>query len=90
MSPKRTADVICCLDASGSMEPCIEGVKPHIASFFEKLSGVGKSEHEVIAGLASINFDELMHGIGRSVSVPKTLQQSAEPTVQRELHGQRY
>jgi hypothetical protein len=55
---------------------------------YEELSEVDKSEYEVIAGLASINFDELMSGIGKSVSVSQTSQQSAEPTVQRELYGQ--
>ena len=88
MSTKGTADVIFCLDASGSMGPCIEGVKSHIAGFAEKLSEVDKYEYGVITGLASINFDELIYGIGRSVSVSQTSQQSAEPTVQRELHGQ--
>ena len=55
---------------------------------YEELSEVDKSEYEVIAGLSSINFDDLMSGIGKSVSVSQTSQQSAEPTVQRELYGQ--
>jgi len=55
---------------------------------YEELSEVDKSEYEVIAGLSSINFDDLMSGIGKSVSVSQTAQQSTEPTVQRELYGQ--
>ena len=55
---------------------------------YEELSEVDKSEYEVIAGLESINFNDLLSGIGKSVSVSQTSQQSSEPTVQRELYGQ--
>ena len=56
---------------------------------YEELSEVDKSEYEVVAGLSSINFSNLLAGIGKSVSVSQTSQQSVEPTVQRELYGQR-
>lgn len=37
MSTKGIADVVFCLDASGSMSPCIDGVRRHIIDF---LSGI--------------------------------------------------
>jgi hypothetical protein len=37
MSTRGVADVVFCLDASASMEPCIEGVKAHIGDFVEGL-----------------------------------------------------
>lgn len=55
---------------------------------YEELAEVDKSEYEVIAGLSSINFSDLLAGIGKSVSVSQTSQQSSEPSVQRELYGQ--
>lgn len=35
---KGIADIVFCIDASGSMEPCIEGVKNHIKKFIDGLS----------------------------------------------------
>ena len=32
------ADIVFCIDASGSMEPCIEGVKEHIEKFIDGVS----------------------------------------------------
>ena len=55
---------------------------------YEELSEVDKSEYEVVDGLSSINFSNLLAGIGKSVSVSQTSQQSSEPTVQRELYDQ--
>jgi len=55
---------------------------------YEELAEVDKSEYEVIAGLSSINFSDLLAGIGKSVSVSQTSQQSSEPSVQRELYDQ--
>lgn len=55
---------------------------------YEELSEVDKSEYEVVVGLSSINFINLLAGIGKSVSVSQASQQSAKPTVQRELCGQ--
>jgi hypothetical protein len=57
--------------------------------FYEEISEVDKSEHEVVAGLSSINFINLLAGIGKSASVSQASQQSAKPTAQRELYGQR-
>jgi hypothetical protein len=35
---KGVADIVFCIDASGSMEPCIEGVKKHIEKFLDGVS----------------------------------------------------
>jgi hypothetical protein len=35
MSTKGIADVVFCLDASGSMQPCIDGVRAHIFDFLD-------------------------------------------------------
>jgi len=35
---KGIADIVFCIDASGSMEPCIEGVKNHIEKFLDGVS----------------------------------------------------
>ncbi|MBI5409174.1 MAG: VWA domain-containing protein [Nitrospirae bacterium] len=35
---KGVADIVFCVDASGSMSPCIDGLKDHIASFLEGIS----------------------------------------------------
>ena len=55
---------------------------------YEELSEVDKSEYEVIDGLSSINFNNLLSGIGKSVSVSQTSQQTDEPVIERELYGQ--
>jgi len=55
---------------------------------YEELAEVDKSEYEVIDGLSNIDFSYLLSGIGKSVSVSQTSQQSAEPIVPRELYGQ--
>lgn len=38
MSTKGVADIVFCLDASGSMEPCFKGVRDHIGAF---VAGLG-------------------------------------------------
>ena len=55
---------------------------------YEELSEVDKSEYEMIDGLSSVNFNNLLSGIGKSVSVSQTSQQSVEPTIKRELYHQ--
>mgnify|MGYP000397955109 CR=1 FL=1 len=55
---------------------------------YEELAEVDKSEYEGIEGLSNIDFSYLLSGIGKSVSVSQTSQQSAEPIVPRELYGQ--
>jgi hypothetical protein len=40
MSTKGVADIVFCLDASGSMSPCFKGVKDHIGAF---VAGLGTS-----------------------------------------------
>ena len=55
---------------------------------YDELAEVNKSEYEVIDDLFSINFSHLLAGIGKSVSVSQTSQQSTEPKARRELYGQ--
>jgi hypothetical protein len=57
-------------------------------SVYEELAEVNKSEYEVIDDLLSIDFSHLLAGIGKSVSVSQTSQQSTEPKIRRELYSQ--
>ena len=38
-STKGVVDVVFCLDASGSMEPCIDGVRRNVGAFIDGLGG---------------------------------------------------
>jgi len=44
---KGVVDVVFCLDASESMEPCFDGVKNHISSFVEGLRADGQQQWDV-------------------------------------------
>jgi len=41
MTTRGVADIVFCLDASGSMAPCIDGVRSHIEAFVEGLKSTG-------------------------------------------------
>ena len=47
MSTKGIADVVFCLDASGSMQPCIEAVKRHITDFVAGLTSNGQQKWDL-------------------------------------------
>jgi hypothetical protein len=36
------ADIVFCLDASASMQPCLDGVKKHLGAFFDGLAAAGQ------------------------------------------------
>jgi hypothetical protein len=44
MSTKGIADIVFCLDASGSMQPCIDAVKSHIEEFLAGLKSNGQMQ----------------------------------------------
>ena len=64
MSTKGVADVVFCLDASDSMQPCIDSVKTHISSFLEGLKSDRQRSWDV-------RFDFLAHyaGLGEGGNV---------------------
>lgn len=47
MSAGGIADVVFCLDASHSMEPCLDGVKSHLVDFVAGLGGASGAEWDV-------------------------------------------
>lgn len=59
MPGRGRADVVFCLDSSGSMEPCIEGVKAHIGSFVKGLEAGQQGSWDV-------RFEVLSHRAGGS------------------------
>ena len=61
MSTKGTADVVFCLDASGSMGPCIEGVKSHIASFVDGLKRLANDDDKQYAPMMNDLMGQLEH-----------------------------
>jgi hypothetical protein len=59
MSTRRTADIVLCLDASGSMRPCIDAVKKHLGDFVDSLSGDAQIRWD-------LRFDFLAHAAGET------------------------
>jgi hypothetical protein len=47
MSTRGIADVVFCLDASASMQPCIEAVKRHISDFITGLTSNGQQKWDL-------------------------------------------
>ncbi|HNX19766.1 MAG TPA: VWA domain-containing protein [Acidobacteriota bacterium] len=65
MSARGVADVVFCLDRSGSMLPCLEAVKAHIADFVRGLGADGQRQWD-------LRFDFVAHyaaGNGRGGAV---------------------
>src|SRR5688572_3919910 len=54
MTTKRVADVVFCIDASNSMQPCIDAVRKNLAQFVSGLQSGGQSTWDV-------RFDFLAH-----------------------------
>lgn len=54
MSTKGVADIVFCLDASGSMSPCFEGVRKHVTAFIEGLRSSGQMAWD-------LRFDYVAH-----------------------------
>ncbi len=47
MATRGVADIVFCLDASGSMSPCFEGVRSHVGDFIKGLNSGGQSVLDV-------------------------------------------
>lgn len=62
MSTKGTADVIFCLDASASMQPCIEAVKRHITDFITGLTANGQSKWDLRLDFVANQVSEMSNG----------------------------
>lgn len=54
MSARGVADVVFCLDRSGSMQPCLEAVKAHVADFVRGLGADGQRQWD-------LRFDFVAH-----------------------------
>ena len=54
MSTKGVADIVFCLDASGSMNPCFDGVRNHVTAFVEGLRSSGQTSWD-------LRFDFVAH-----------------------------
>jgi hypothetical protein len=65
MSTKGIADVIFCLDASGSMQPCIESVKRHIVDFVAGLTSNGQQKWDL-----RLDFVAHQAGVSANRGVP--------------------
>ena len=56
MSTKGIADVVFCIDASASMQPCVDSVKSHIEDFIDGLSSGNYASWD-------LHFDFLAHSV---------------------------
>ncbi len=54
---KASADIVFCIDSSGSMSPCIEGVKNHIESFITGLISNPQFDLDWRLGIVSYDYE---------------------------------
>jgi hypothetical protein len=65
-STKGVVDVVFCLDASGSMEPCIDGVRRNVGAFID---GLGGDRNRSI----DCRLDFLAHSCDEAATVMRTM-----------------
>jgi len=82
-STKGVVDVVFCLDASGSMAPCIDGVRKNLDAFLDALAGDTNRTIEC-------RLDFLVHSCGEDGSLvrSKSLNRSGAELIQA-LYGQK-
>lgn len=68
MSTRGIADVVFVIDASGSMEPCINALKANIASFVSSLEGVNAGSFDLRLEFLAVKSDEEGQIYGMSTS----------------------
>lgn len=81
-STKGVVDVVFCLDASGSMAPCIDGVRKNLDSFLDALAGDANRKIDC-------RLDFLVHSCGADGGLvrSKSLNKSGEDLI-KALYGQ--
>jgi len=63
MTTRGVADIVFCLDASGSMAPCIDGVRSHIAAFVEGLRSTGNVTWDLHLDFVAYKCGSVCEGI---------------------------
>lgn len=62
MPGSQVADVIFCLDASGSMGPCFDALRKHVQAFVRGLESSGQSVWDLRIGLLAYSAGNSRHG----------------------------
>lgn len=62
MPGSQVADVIFCLDASGSMRPCFDALRKHLQDFVHGLKLNGQSDWDLRLGLLAYSAGNFKHG----------------------------